>query len=146
MVEKPEFSLRPLPVESSENAFRIYFTSNDLASLSLKPGQLCRLKNTDGISGTGIVWRSIDGGTNKGIIKISHFLKDAYGFKFQQIVSVEPTGQWQEAEKVTVRESLNSASGHIPSGRSEFELLSRYTLCMCLRDGSCSILMFPFHR
>ncbi|KAI9689956.1 MAG: hypothetical protein M1822_009838 [Bathelium mastoideum] len=128
MVERVEFSLRPLPTENPENAFRVHLTSNDLTVLGLKSGQLCRLKNTDGVMGTGIAWRSTDGGTNRGVIKVSHFLKDTYGLRFQQPIFIESGGEWQQVEKVMIREIPDSAGGSVPDNRSELELLARYAL------------------
>ncbi|KAL9097621.1 MAG: hypothetical protein Q9165_000518 [Trypethelium subeluteriae] len=127
MGEGAQFSLRPLASESPE-AFRVHLTNNDLTSLGLKPGQLCLLKNSDGVmKGAGIAWRSTDSGTKQGIVKVSHFLKDAYGLKFQQTI-VEAGGQWQDVDRVLVRDITGPSSGQTAIDRAECELLIRYTL------------------
>ncbi|KAL9074920.1 MAG: hypothetical protein Q9157_004216 [Trypethelium eluteriae] len=113
MGERALFSLRPLASESPE-AFRVHLTSNDLTSLGLRPGQLCILKNVDGgMRGVGIAWRSTDPGMKKGIIKVSHFLKDAYGLNFQQSTIVEAGGQWQEVDRVLIRDITEPSSDRL---------------------------------
>ena len=127
MAERSDFSLRPVPAESPEGAFRVYLTSSDLSSLALKPGQLCLLKNTDGLTGAAVAWRSTDPGTNRGIAKVTHFLKDAYGFKFKEPIFIEPGGHWQRVDRITLRATEPSQAN--PIDRTECELPARWALC-----------------
>lgn len=127
MAERYEFSLRPLSDESAEGAFRVHLTTNDLTSLALKTGQLCQLKTPGGATGVAIVWRTKDSGTKKGIAKVTRFLKDAYGFQFQEPIYIEPGGRWQRVDRVVIRD-FESKEGN-PIDQTEYELLARCTLC-----------------
>ena len=132
MVEKREFSLRPQP-KSSEGVFRVYLTTDDLADLALKPGQFCQLRNSDGVTGIGIAWRSADSGTNKGVVKVSHFLKDTYGFRFQQPILIESGGQWQRVDRVTLRVITNPTESTAPVDAEDRLLAIRWALCKPFR-------------
>jgi len=106
MVDSPLFSLRRLQSTSRDGRFRFYLSANDLRTLSIQPGDICRLATSQDLSGLGIAWNSTDPATKnaKGIVLVPESLKDAYGFTLGDKVTIAKQDQevLEHAEEVYV--------------------------------------------
>lgn len=112
MSDTPIFTLRPVegkPSEILDGEFRVYLHPEDLKQLRLNPGDRCLLSTTDGTSGVGIAWRSINANARR-IVKSTHSFKDAYGFKIGDKLSISKyDGEWRQVKSVWVREVSDSS-------------------------------------
>lgn len=119
-----EYRLRTLdkdrkPSETLDGEFRVFFHPNELKSLGLQAGDYCLLTANSGASGVGIAWPG-DGKSGHQILKISQFLKNAYGFTLDDRYSVarENEENLLLVQEIWLREQSDSNGIHMDSLKS----------------------------
>lgn len=124
MADSPLFSLRRLQSVSKDGRFRVYLSANDLRTLFIQPGDVCRLATLEGLGGPAIAWNSTDPATKntKGIVLIPESLKDAYGFTLGDKVTVTKQNQdaFKHAEKVSI--SLDPEEAPLEASETDDEI------------------------
>ena len=90
MSEGRQFTVRPLtkqPRPDLKDAFRLLLSSSSLATLKLRPGDLCSLTLSDGSSRTAVAWNAAENIQNT-VVQTSRVLQDCYAIKLGEKVSI----------------------------------------------------------
>ncbi|PLN81178.1 AAA-domain-containing protein [Aspergillus taichungensis] len=107
MSEPRFFTVRPLskqPRSDHKDAFCIYLASTSLASLRLRPGDVCSLTPPGEASKTAIAWRASEN-IQTSVLQASRTLQDCYGIKPGEKVSVNKLEQpLEEIEAISLLE------------------------------------------
>lgn len=132
MGDSPSFTVRPLPPSTAlDGAFRVHITVKDLELLGLKAGELCQLSSADGSTGVGIAWRSTDLNVKPGVhpIKVTDTLRDAYGFKLGNQLTLQKAGtKIVRADRIVAIDVTDSHNIDASKDDNNWKLRCAYTL------------------
>lgn len=110
-----EFKIRPQgggalkSRDDQQDAARVYFSGDALATLQLKPGDLCELWKEGGPRATGIAWNAPGTPTiGKGVMIMHPSFRDACGFTLQDTISVTAGQPLRQAGSIILEELDNS--------------------------------------
>ena len=132
-----QFALRPMERRENftalEGGFRVYFCHADLKDTGLRPGDLCRLRSEQGVSGLGIAWEG-PSATNKPVVRVTELFRETYGFSLTDRISAErATQSWRVAETVSIAvDALAFGPGKFASAE---ELAHWASVTLGNRDG-----------